>query len=144
MIDTFASQNALERLINYTNSAEGSILPPRTLQGRRVPVVNGLTVMKLQYIYFNGTTVTLTWNDVIDGRRLVSGYNIYASNLRANNVQPVLVAQTQHSPAQFTISTDSTRPVTFFVQTILNGGLSANTGINSSNLPATSAVIQGP
>lgn len=135
----------LDRLVNWTGSAEGSNLPPRQRGSFRVPIVSGLRVENVSY---NGpkNIFTISWQEPEDPTINVSTYNIYARNLVQENSQPVLAVSSRRSPAKVELSSSETEAVTFYVQTVIANGLASPilasptcTGNTASATPPTQA-----
>lgn len=134
-------QYIVERLTNLTNSAEGPILPPRLMAGRRVPLVRNLRVAKSE-AYFGGTQITLTWTDPpYEEARNVAGYNVYVQGLINKNIPPIGPYFTRRSPAVVQLKANDDSRVVLTVQTILLNGqyseLSASPSVAASVSAAT-------
>lgn len=145
------TQKMMQRIINQTNAAEGTTLPPRQSGPFRVPLVSGVKILNTQS-FLGGTQFIVGWVEPTGQTNLIDHYNLYASGLTDNGlVGPV---SSNQSPATIRLQTTAAQTVTIFVQTILKSGLAGSiesspsvTGqtiagqVNSSDIPAGSLPI---
>ena len=113
------NSSAVDRVINATNTAEGSVLPNRQIGPSRVPLVTGLKILS-QEPSFNNNVFTLTWLEPTDQN--IAGYQIY---YKIDGQTPVSLSMVQHAPAMVPVvytETTSNKRVTFYIQTILKNG----------------------
>lgn len=116
----------ISRLANYQTTPEGALLPPLQRGEFNIPFVVGLQVVQVQ-AGISSTTFTIVWKDIdSDSGAAVDHYNIYYTLLGTNTQQPVGPFSALKSPAQITITADTTIPVTFLVQTVLTNGAAGN------------------
>lgn len=144
---------ALNRLINYTKSAEGPILPNRMQGGNeRVYTVTNLQVAKVERVGAN-TNFTLTWSEPSQPQAdQLSFYQVFIFDQNLGITQPLATTLVRSSPAVVSIAAPEGSVFTFLVQTMLmNGqvsdiassptctGRSLDTANNTNNLltPAT-------
>ncbi len=119
MTDNFT----LDRLINRTNTSEGSIVPPRQSGEIRVPLVTNLRTLSATP-HFGGTLVTLAWDNPDISSSFISHFNVYASGLN-RTTQPQGLSSTQKSPATVWITSPEEARIIFTVQTQLSNGLAS-------------------
>lgn len=113
------NSSAVDRVINATNTAEGSVLPNRQIGPSRVPLVTGLKILS-QEPSFNNNVFTLTWNEPTDQN--IAGYQIY---YKIDGQTPISLSMVQHAPAMVPVvytETTSNKRVTFYIQTVLKNG----------------------
>jgi len=133
---TQTHQYVLDRLINATNAAEGSLLPPKFRAGKRIPTVKNLRLLNTE-VFSGETQFTLVWDEPDDPPTIVnsiSHYNIYVSGITGegnllSNLSPWI---TDGSPAVITFVTEEPQRVTFTVQTILKNGQSSELSFSPS------------
>lgn len=109
------------RLINQTNTAEGSNLPPKQSGDIRVPIVRNLKLIK-SIRYFGGTQFTLSWESPPDDQQRISHYTVYIFGLLSGNQQPLAPTAVTGSPAEVRVTSNEIATVTFRVQTVLKNG----------------------
>lgn len=118
-VDSFV----LDRLSNYGQAAEGSVLPPPQKGESRVPFASGVRVVSAT-AQGDSTTFGLRWVNVANDPTLkVDHYNIYYS--LGETGQPVGPFIAQNSPASVVVHTVSPSPVTFYIQTVLANGMTS-------------------
>lgn len=110
-------QFSLDRLINRTNAAEGSTLPPQQRGAYRVPYVSGLRVTSPE-----PTKYIVQWFEPTNNGLQIAQYNVFVAN-SSNINQPLGPFTVQKSPATITILAPTGSRLTFFVQTQLSAGL---------------------
>jgi hypothetical protein len=112
------NQFVIDRLLNYTTSAEGGkAIPPRQHGSFRVLPVDTLKIVKK---ITDGISAfyTLIWNEPnSDPSQPIDHYNIYASR----GASQLGVTSTNTPPAVIYIS-DASLPVVFTIQTVLANG----------------------
>lgn len=113
----------LNRLINDTNTAEGSIVPLRVIGGTRVPTVTNLRVVKTERIE-RGTQITLAWQDIEPFDRL-SHYIVSTVEYSTVSQNPIGSNIARQSPIKIRILGDEDVPITLTVQTVLLNGQSS-------------------
>jgi len=113
----------LSRLVNLTNSAEGSTLPPKQAGALRVPVVSNLKLLRIQ-AYFGNTQFTIAWNEPTRiSPAQISHFNVYVFGAVADSTQPIGPFAAKRSPAEVRIrAQNSNTPISFIVQTVLKNG----------------------
>lgn len=130
----------LDRAQNVTNSAEGSVLPPRQVGATRVPIVTGLRVATA-VPFIGGTQFTLLFNDPPLIAQ-IANYNLYYSlggNAKLNNA-----GTCRRSPAIFNINTPEALTVAFVVQTVMSNGFSSEISGSPSCTGKTIAGVVTP
>jgi len=113
------NQALIEKITNSTNTAEGSVLPPRQVGPTRVPIVTGLRLLSSESSFMSAI-FTLTWTPPVAPN--IAGYNIY---VKIGNRTPSAVAQAVSAPAHVQVvytESMSQETVTFYVQTVLKNG----------------------
>lgn len=113
----------LNRLINYTKTAEGPIVPNR-LQGgnERVYTVSGLRVVKTERVGAN-TNFTLVWSQPTEQQAdQLSFYQVFVLDQNAGITQPLSTTLARSSPAIVSIAAPEGSVFTFLVQTMLKNG----------------------
>ena len=149
--------NALQRLINPTNTGEGAVLPPQMVGGTRVPIVTRFTLLKTVIAPVSGDistsargTFTLSWVDATTTSQ-IDHYNIYTFTLpftgsfgqpspATSGIQETSVATAHQSPANITVPLQNNSIVVFVIQTALRNGMVSN--ITSSPSLAYQVVAQ--
>ena len=122
---------SLDRLINRTNTAEGTSLPPQQRGPYRVPFVTGVRVNSPK-----PTKYSISWLDVTAGADSnIAQYNIFYQN-SANPQAPVGILSVNKSPANFQLIAPFNSRLTFFVQTQLGNGF-----VNPAGSSPTATII---
>lgn len=117
-----ALDHIVERIVNQTNSAEGTTLPPQQAGELRVPIVSGLRVTKV-VPYLGGAEVTLAWREPEIHQGQLSHFNIYTQGLFSDSRVQQGPATARRSPATLRLSTNQNTVAVFTVQTVLKSGL---------------------
>lgn len=120
---------ATSRLINYTNTAEGSNLPNR-LQGgnERVYTVSNLAVARVQRVGEN-TQFTLTWSEPTEQQTdQLSFYQIFVLDQNVGITQPIATTLAHTAPAVVSLAAPEGSRLTFLVQTMLKNGQVSDIG----------------
>lgn len=107
----------VDRLLNATGAAEGSILPGRQIGEARVQSVASVTMQRL-VIDETGTNVLVTWPDLEDGSA-VAQYNVYLGDENDNLIGPYTF---QKSPGEIQVPLENWGSFTIRVQTQLKNG----------------------
>ena len=129
-------QYSLDRLINRTNAAEGTSLPPQQRGAYRVPLVTAVKAVAT-----GNSQYVISWREPegFDGR--ISQYNVFA---RVNNNQalPVQNGAVAKSPAAVVVPANPGDRITFFVQTRLSSGFVSLPGVGpSATVTASPSVV---
>lgn len=113
---------ALGRLINLNNVAEGSVLQPRRQGEFFVPVISGLRLERVDPT-LGGVTVILSWEEpsTISLSRIAE-YRAYVIGLEGTS-KPQGPFSSKTSPLVLTLSTSTSSVLTVVVQTVLKSGL---------------------
>jgi hypothetical protein len=111
---------ALDRLINFRNTAEGPTLPPQISRGTRVPFISSLEILKKETTPTGSTRFYLTFLEPLSLQ--VSKYNVFYS-IRGKNNQFSGPFSAQNSPIIVDINLPTNTFITFFVQTELPSGM---------------------
>jgi hypothetical protein len=120
---TESTEFIINRLANFKNSAEGSILPPQIKSGQRIKNVSSPFIARIDSIN-GGTYFTI----VFDEPPGLNEYFVYwkLEDPLTVNIQsfsgPV---STQSSPVKIFIPGAAGQKVTFYIQTKLSSGLSS-------------------
>jgi hypothetical protein len=130
MIYNREDQFSLDRLINRTNTAEGTSLPPQQRGPFRVPYVTSVKASSPE-----PTKYVITWLEPEGFGGKIAQYNIFVQN-SANINQPLGPYTVQNSPASLQIIAPSNSRLTFFVQTQMTSGFT-NPGPSS---PSTTLI----
>ena len=109
----------VDRLINPSGTAEGSVLPQRQRGYFRVPFVTYAQVVNV-HATTGGNQVIMVWEDA-KGKNIDS-YNIYYILGAGTIAQAVFATSAGKSPAKFSLPASLTGPITFFVQTVMKNG----------------------
>jgi hypothetical protein len=110
----------VDRVKNNTNSAEGSVLPPRQVGANRVPIVTNLRVLTQSPI-LGGTSFVIGFNTPTTAE--IREYKLYyAINGSSNYVD---AGFTKDSPARFNIIAGTSLRVAFVIQTVLKNGFTS-------------------
>lgn len=117
-IEKLNSGFIIGRLVNWTNTSEGPVLPPRVVGHVRVPLVTNLRTARVENLT-TATRITLTWDDVPGAAH----YNVYVYGSQPVANQGVGPYATPASPCQFTLATPDVTRVWFLVQTVLRSGM---------------------
>lgn len=116
----------VDRLTNYANTAEGTLLPPLQRGAFRVPFASGFQVIRTVNTATT-STFTLVWNNIArESTTKVDHYNIYCTINNSTTPQQVGSVTAIHSPAQITIPLVTRVAVTFYLQAVLSNGMSAD------------------
>lgn len=114
----------LDRLVNYGQAAEGSLLPPVLAGPYRIPFVTNLRAAKAE-LFSGGALFTLTWEEP-DEISSISHFIVYAVGYVNGQPQPLGTYTAVRSPAKIKIQAEINTPVTFYVQTVLASGLQSD------------------
>lgn len=125
-------QFSLDRLINRTNAAEGTSLPPQQRGAYRVPYVSSVKVSSP-----STTKYVISWLEPEGFTGRIAGYNVYYT-ISGQIQQPALITAARKSPATVQLIPPSNSRLTFFVQTQLNNGFT-NTPENSPSATIAAA-----
>jgi hypothetical protein len=128
---------AVDRVINATNTAEGSVLPGRQTGPTRVPLVSNLKILS-QEPSFNTNVFTLSWLEPPD--QTIAGYQIY---YKIDGQTPISLSLVQHSPAMVPVvytETTSSRRVIFYIQTVLKNGFVSDLNLSPTVAASFSAM----
>lgn len=117
MIYNREDQFSLDRLINRTNAAEGTTLPPQQRGSFRVPYVSNVRVSSP-----GGINYIVTWTEPEGFRGKIAQYNVFVQS-SANIKQPLGPISSRLSPVTITLLAPANTRLTFFVQTQLSSGL---------------------
>ena len=109
-------QFSLDRLINRTNTAEGTSLPPQQRGPFRVPYVSGVRVKSTE-----PNKYTVTWIEPEGNENSIAQYNVFVQTSNNPN-SPTGIASVAKSPAEITLAAPTNARLTFFVQTQLGNG----------------------
>lgn len=109
-------QYSLDRLINRTNAAEGTSLPPQQRGFTRVPYVSSVKVSSPSLEKY-----LISWIEPEGFVGKIAGYNVYYT-VSGQNKPPVFLSAAQGSPLMIQIPAISDARLTFFVQTQLTNG----------------------
>lgn len=107
----------IDRLLNATGSAEGSILPGRQFGEVRVPSVSSLSLSRFT-IDSNGTVLQLQWTDVEDAPN-VQQYNLYLKDERGRTIGPYSFRK---SPGEIQVPLENWGAFSVCIQTELANG----------------------
>ena len=110
-------QFSVDRLINRTNTAEGSMLPPQQRGPYRAPYATNVRVSSPE-----PTKYVVTWIEPEGFVTKIAQYNVFV-NSSANILQPAGPYSTAHSPLTVQLIAPSNARLTFFVQTQLANGI---------------------
>jgi len=120
---------SLDRLINRTNAAEGTSLPPQQRGFTRVPYVSSVKVFSP-----SPTKYIISWLEPEGFTGKIAAYNIYYT-VSGQIQQSTLITAARKSPATVQILAPSGSRLTFFVQTQLNNGF-----VNSQESSPSAAI----
>lgn len=109
-------QFSVDRLINRTNAAEGTSLPPQQRGPFRVPYVSSVRVSSP-----SPTKYVVTWVEPENFVGKISQYNVFV-NSSSNIPQPGAAISVFKSPATIRFLAPSGSRLTFFVQTQMGNG----------------------
>lgn len=116
-------QYVLQRIKNYTGTAEGTLLPPRQIGPLRVPTVSGLQLIKTQNS-FNQNIFTLQW--INPEAPNISHYAVYVQNAINANAVPIGPYETKTSPVEISLPAQNLSRIIFTVQTVMKNGIVSN------------------
>ncbi len=117
------SNYVLARLSNFANAAEGSTLPPKLGNGKRVPTVESPFVARTEAVT-GGTVFTLVFDEP-------PGNNLYAVYYKLESTTTVQISQysgpttSSASPISIYVPSITGQKVTFFIQTQLSSGFTS-------------------
>jgi hypothetical protein len=111
----------IDRMLNTSQTAEGSVVPPQQRASMRVPVVKRLAIAK-QTSFFGGTEFVLVWLEPDEPNINIAQYNILVYGL-VDTDTPSLSVSAPQSPATVRLTAELATRVTFVVQTQLTSGL---------------------
>lgn len=127
---------SLDRLINRTNAAEGTSLPPQQRGAYRVPLVSAVKAVAT-----GNSQYVVSWREPEGFEGRIAQYNVFA---RVNNNQalPVQNGAVSKSPAAVVVPSNPGDRITFFVQTQLSSGFVSPPGVGpSATLAAVPSVV---
>lgn len=133
---------SLDRLINRTNAAEGTSLPPQQRGAYRVPLVSGVKAVST-----GNSQYVVSWREPEGFEGRIAQYNVFA---RVNNNQalPVQNGAVAKSPAAVVVPANPGDRITFFVQTRLSSGFISPPGVGPSAtvaaVPSVVSLTSGP
>lgn len=119
-MDSSELQFIISRLLNRTNSAEGTLIPQGQVGASRVPTVTGLTLLQT-VATSSGTNFVLSWNDVQSPN--VDHYTITVTGVPGQSQTSRLMSYCKNSPVTVFVGAPNGTVVTFTVQTVLATGL---------------------
>lgn len=109
-------QFSVDRLINRTNTAEGTSLPPQQRGPFRVPFVTSVRASSPE-----PTKYVITWLEPENLGLKIAQYNVFIQS-SVNIKQPLGPFTVQKSPATIQLIAPSNTRLTFFVQTQMTSG----------------------
>lgn len=121
---------SLDRLINRTNAAEGTSLPPQQRGFTRVPYVSSVQVSSP-----STTKYIISWLEPEGFGGKIAGYNVYYA-ISGQIQQPILLTAARKSPATVQITPPTGARLIFFVQTQLTNGF-----VNTPEASPTTAIV---
>lgn len=121
---TDTRDHIVDRLLNATGSAEGSILPGRQIGEARVPSISSLSIARFS-IDSDGTSIMLQWTDIEDITN-VQQYNVYLKDANGLAIGPYTFKK---SPGEIQVPLENWGTFTVCVQTELANGQTSNLDI---------------
>lgn len=125
-------QFSVDRLINKTNAAEGTSLPPQQRGFTRVPYASSVKVSSP-----SPTKYVISWLEPEGFTGKIAGYNVYYA-ISGQIQQATLLTAAQKSPATVQLLVPANSRLIFFVQTQLTNGFT-NTPAASPSSAITAA-----
>ncbi len=116
-------QFSLDRLINKTNAAEGTALPPQQRGFYRIPFVTSVKAVPL-----GNSQYLVSWREPEGFAGKIGQYNVFAKINNSSDL-PTQCGSSAKSPASVTVDAAPGDRITFSIQTQLTSGFTNPPGV---------------